>query len=774
MRDARSRPGRPLPRLWMALATAIAVVGSLVAGVAGADDAEAVVGTDFNAGNIISDATFYDSGSMSIEQIQAFLTARRPTCRPGNICLKDYTDSFATREANARCGYLQGQRMSAAAIIYWVGRACGINPQSLIVLLEKEQGLVSSDAPSAARYRIAMGYGCPDTAPCDSLYYGFFNQVYNAARQFKVYRDSPGSFRYQAGRTNSVQWHPNAACGASSVYIENQATAGLYNYTPYRPNAAALSNLYGTGDGCSSYGNRNFWRIFSDWFGRTDRGADFVRTSSDPTIWLVSGSQKHRVPSFEVYSALSPIGGFRFVNHDLIDSLPTGKPMNETIRDPQSGAISLVQDGAAHPFPSCELMSLYGFDCADAVDLVPSLLARFPLGAPVGDYFRIGTDASVYRMVDGRRIGFSSFGALTAYAGAAPSYVASMRGEVPAARAPLSRTLMAPLSLVKSPDSARVFLVDGWERRIPVDSLDLASDLASGSVRTERDDVLAGYAAAPAALTPVVSCADTTFLAGTGRLTRVPPADVGAVRTTQLSTDSCGRLPKNPASASAFVKSRTSPVVSILRGGRLQAINDYSTLVSLNGGAAPSIAVLSDTALAAFGGQGTGLAPGSLAVGSDSPQVYLIDGLDRRLPVTELGIPAEFGVRALTRADAAVLRRYTTAAANLTRVWSCGGSPSFGASGQRYLLSASAGTGVEPTRLSDLTCATLPPARGPALTRLFIRASDSSTVYLIESGARRQVKDWAALLRANGGAAPVIPVTSSATLTSFPQGAPLT
>jgi hypothetical protein len=30
-----------------------------------------------------------------------------------------------------------------------------------------------------------------------------------------------------------------------------------------------LANLYGTGDSCSAYGNRNFWRIFRDWFGST-------------------------------------------------------------------------------------------------------------------------------------------------------------------------------------------------------------------------------------------------------------------------------------------------------------------------------------------------------------------------------------------------------------------------------------------------------------------------------------------------------------------------
>ena len=46
---------------------------------------------------------------------------------------------------------------------------------------------------------------------------------------------------------------------------------------PYRPNAAALANLYGTGDACSAYGNRNFWRYFNDWFGNP---GNWIRSAS--------------------------------------------------------------------------------------------------------------------------------------------------------------------------------------------------------------------------------------------------------------------------------------------------------------------------------------------------------------------------------------------------------------------------------------------------------------------------------------------------------------
>jgi hypothetical protein len=72
---------------------------------------------------------------------------------------------------------------------------------------------------------------------------------------------------------NNIRYNPNAACGTSPVYIQNQATVNLYNYTPYQPNAAALAAGYGTGNACSAYGNRNFWNFFTDWFGPTTQRA---------------------------------------------------------------------------------------------------------------------------------------------------------------------------------------------------------------------------------------------------------------------------------------------------------------------------------------------------------------------------------------------------------------------------------------------------------------------------------------------------------------------
>ena len=255
---------------------------------------DAVSGGDWNASRIIDDTIYFNSSTMDTGGIQNFLNLKLPSCdtngtqpsgrsgyptradwgrangaAPPYVCLKDYSQDFPSKAADAYCVGITGGTKSAANIIFDVARACGVNPQVILVVLQKEQSLVTDDWPWPIQYRSATGYGCPDSAPCDSEYYGFFNQVYNAARQSKRYVQQAHLFNYAAGRTSYVQYNPNTGCGGTNLTLQTQATAVLYNYTPYQPNQAALNSLYGTGDGCSAYGNRNFWRIFNDWFGST-------------------------------------------------------------------------------------------------------------------------------------------------------------------------------------------------------------------------------------------------------------------------------------------------------------------------------------------------------------------------------------------------------------------------------------------------------------------------------------------------------------------------
>ncbi|WP_344783330.1 FG-GAP-like repeat-containing protein [Microbacterium kribbense] len=225
-------------------------------------------GTILDGGYIISDAEFYSSGSMTEAQIQTFLNSKVTTCASGATCLKGYRGQLTARSADSYCKAIAGETTATAArMIYRAATACGINPKVILVMLQKEQGLVTSSKPSDWNFEHAMGQSCPDTPTgCSAAAAGFWNQVYLGSRQMQIYTKYPTSFRYRANQYNTIQWDVPTSCGSSKVFIKNQATANLYNYTPYRPNIAALAAGWGTGDSCSTYGNRNFYNYYVAWF----------------------------------------------------------------------------------------------------------------------------------------------------------------------------------------------------------------------------------------------------------------------------------------------------------------------------------------------------------------------------------------------------------------------------------------------------------------------------------------------------------------------------
>ncbi|MFB7251808.1 FG-GAP repeat domain-containing protein [Microbacterium sp. NPDC056234] len=239
----------------------------------------------FNAGNIISDAVFTSKSTMTEAQIQTFLNSKVKSCRSGYTCLKDLKTSSQTKAADKYCaGYTASSGETAARIIHRVAQSCGINPQVLIVMLQKEQALVTHTWPSDWRYNAAMGQACPDTAPCDVKFAGFFAQVYGAARQMQLYMEGRYFTWYAPGKTWNIKYDVEDSCGRSPVYIANKATSAMYYYTPYQPNAAALRAGYGSAEPCGAYGNRNFYNYFTDWFGSTQKPAPTAPPVAPPKL----------------------------------------------------------------------------------------------------------------------------------------------------------------------------------------------------------------------------------------------------------------------------------------------------------------------------------------------------------------------------------------------------------------------------------------------------------------------------------------------------------
>jgi len=219
----------------------------------------------FDAGDIISDDAFFDPNAMTEAGIQAWLLAMPCTPTDQSPCLAFFHQKTATRPANANClAYRGASDETAAQIVYKVAQSCGISPRVLLVLVQKEQSLVTR--PSAYGYQRATGYACPDTAACNAKYFGFFNQLYSAAWQFREYGQAKDNWHITPG-TTKVQYSPDASCGASVVDIANQATADLYLYTPYQPDSYTRAHPTGPAGTCSAYGNLNFFRLYNTWFG---------------------------------------------------------------------------------------------------------------------------------------------------------------------------------------------------------------------------------------------------------------------------------------------------------------------------------------------------------------------------------------------------------------------------------------------------------------------------------------------------------------------------
>lgn len=355
--------------------------------------AQALDGSKFDPGLIISDSVFFDFGTMTVEEIQRFLESQVPVCKSGPTgmpCLRNYKADTPEKAADpGKCAYMPAKKnISGAQIIYDISHACGINPRVLLVTLQKEQGLVQATIPSPYMYKAAMGYGCPDSDPgiCGKVWTGLFNQLYKAAGQFQWYGDPNGSFTYlRPGRVISINYHPDASrnCGKKSFTLKSQATANLYYYTPFTPNQAALDNLRGSGDRCSAYGNRNFWRFYWDWFG-SPIGGGFLLKSSTSDPYFISSDIKYPITDPDLVKDLAPLGPLGEISTEYLDSFKTGSEMNRLIKTAPVNNVStyfFVSGGKKYWVASCEQATNLGLDCAKAVQLTQVQLDALPTGA---------------------------------------------------------------------------------------------------------------------------------------------------------------------------------------------------------------------------------------------------------------------------------------------------------------------------------------------------------------------------------------------------------
>lgn len=685
---------RPLASL-----LAIALLASLVSFVQVPQSAVAANAAFWNPGYIISDTIFYDGGGMSPDTVEAFLQQQVSSCSTGYTCLKDYVQATPSLPADSYCGAYAGSPGDRAAdVIAKVGAACSINPKVILVILEKEQSLVSSRNPSAGRYASATGFSCPDTAPCDPAFSGFFYQVYYAARQFQRYAATPANWNYQSGRVNSVLYNPDPACGVGSVFIQNKATAALYIYTPYQPNAAALANLYGTGDACSAYGNRNFWRIFTDWFGSPIESSSLMRTVADASVYLVSGDYKYPVPSTAILASLAPLGQIAYVSQALIDRFTTSHAVGRSLRGPD-GSIYFYDSGMKLPFKSCAQAVDYGASCdaSGYVQLTEAQVSSFVTGP---------TLTSVLGTVEGGRY-FISGGTKAEILDDKSQMLAGIPAsmnvltENAVANLPLAAPIVRDGAFVITRGAGSASLLSGGTR-YPVQSgseavlgisAGTAGSLSADSVAklAQSSNIFSGYAVTagvPAAGAVAAVPAQQYVIGADGRY-RLAAAVINpavlAVPVAQSFID--GYADQGTIAPGSFIKSPAKADVYVVMASDTRAINGWGALLSLTPpGRAVRIVTVPQSLIDSFVIGPVALTSGTMVRSPQEATVYLMNGVTDRIAFSSFIYPVEAGFTELTFATSERIAAYPLNAQLMSFGFTCDKTSYVAAGGQLHPL----------------------------------------------------------------------------------------
>lgn len=305
---------------------------------------------DFNPNFLLSDEAMTDTSAMTKEEIQHLL--QRGT-------LATYTSEN-----------ILGLKKSAADIIYETALEFQLNPQFLLVLLQREQSLVENKQPSLSNYDWAMGYAiCDDCSKNDPLlqsYKGFGKQVYFGAKRI---RETYLTEMENKGKT-FTGIGPGIATTIDGMQVlpENMATAALYTYTPHL------------------HGNKNFVAIWNRWFQNQFLDGTLVQNEKTGAVWLIHNQSKRLITSKAVlYSRFNPKSLIRVSEKELA-SYESADPIrvpNYSLLRSTKGTVYLIVDDTKRGFVSHQAFIRSGFLDDEIVDATDEELHDFVDSDPI-------------------------------------------------------------------------------------------------------------------------------------------------------------------------------------------------------------------------------------------------------------------------------------------------------------------------------------------------------------------------------------------------------
>ena len=730
-----------------------------------APSASAADASRFDPGLIISDSVFYDFGTMKVADIQRFLESKVPTCKAKSgdpTCLKNYVEDIVEKPGeDGKCLPMAAKpAQTAAQIIYEVARACSINPKVLLVTLQKEQGLIQSVNPTPYMYKAAMGFGCPDSDPaiCGKVHSGLFNQLYKAAGQLQWYGDPRGSFTYmKVGRTSNVRYSPNASCGTKPVLIKSIATTALYYYTPYTPNDAALKNLYGTGDSCSAYGNRNFWRFYTDWFGSTIGGGFLLKSATSGT-YLIVDNNKYLVTDLDLLAAISPLGPVGTISQEYLNTFVDSGELSRVVKS-VTGQYYFVEGGKKFTFSSCDLVAQFALDCAKAVQLTASQLAAFANGGSMTTYVP-GDGSSTFLIKDGTKREVLDQASVQA-AGLALPALSSV--PVKAFKSlPWGEPIAKNNSLITNRTTGAKALIVGGKyyelnARTATD-IDFSQwfGLSSGTLSSEGVSVINS-------LTPVRTIAANSngqayLLGPTGKrkIANVEAISLVAPALADAIFDVIPNTNQEPLTAPVLAKAVDDPMVYLIRAAQRRLTISAADRLKF-GLTSTAIETVPASAFDQITLADAVIAPGAFVKANNAATTYLIDGFNRALVVSTASQAKTLGLTKPRALKPEYLKAYNKKANADGVKFSCEAEVLIPVGGKFFSVhpvDASAYPGAI-TALDPLTCAQLP--RATTQLGRFIRTADKQ-IWLVAGGKKRAIATTAQYLALKGERYPLIAV----------------
>jgi len=283
----------------------------------------------FNPDNIITDEEYTNSKSLTTTGIQKFLIKK-----------------------GSELAVLKYNGKSIAKIIYEAAQKYDINPKLIIATAQKEQSVITDSSLSDYQKKYLMGYAVFDRFnPIQYKYQGIYKQIDSATWQFRQYIDNPDYYGYQKGKTKIT----------SDGYVvtpKNDATAGLYNYTPHA----------GAGKGAtvddSGNGNFLFWQIWNMWFANYYPNGTLLKVEGDNTLYVLQNEKKKPFLSDRIILASKYDENQAITITSGQDKYITGKPTifpNGTLLRDQNNRYFIISHQMIRRFQSEKILKKLGY-----------------------------------------------------------------------------------------------------------------------------------------------------------------------------------------------------------------------------------------------------------------------------------------------------------------------------------------------------------------------------------------------------------------------------